>query len=77
MSNSNRLSLEGAGQGMYFFGYGDFWSARGVGNIGILPHLSLTGGYLLGSALSVHGTNNRIGLRLKQKGAIVGFEATW
>jgi hypothetical protein len=77
LHDSSRFFLDGWAQGMYFFGYGDFWSARGTGNIGILPHISLSAGYLLGSALSVHGTNNRIGLRLKQKGAIVGFEATW
>jgi hypothetical protein len=74
---SNRLSLDGYAQGMYFFGYGDLWTARGAVNLGIFPHLNVTGGYFLGSALSVHGTDNRIGLRLRQKGAIVGLEAYW
>jgi hypothetical protein len=75
--NSNRFSLDGWAQGMYFFGYGDMWSARGTGNILILPHLNFVAGYLLGSALSVHGTNNRIGLRLKQQGAVIGIEGSW
>lgn len=74
---SNRLSLDGYIQGMYFFSYGDIWSARGAVNFGIFPHLNVTGGYFLGSALSVHGTNDRIGLRLRQKGAIVGIEGYW
>ena len=75
--DSNRLSLDGYVQGMYFFGYGDLWSARGAVNVGIVRHLNVTAGYFLGSALSVHGTNDRIGLRLRQKGAIVGLEAQW
>jgi hypothetical protein len=74
---SNRLSLDGYVQGMYFFGYGDIWSARGAVNVGIVRHLNVTAGYFLGSALSVHGTNNRIGLELRQKGAIVGLEGSW
>ena len=74
---SNRLSLDGYAQGMYFFGYGDIWSARGAVNFGIVRHLNLTAGYFLGSAVSVHGTNDRIGLELRQKGAIVGLEGSW
>ena len=77
LHNSSRLSLDGYAQGMYFFGYGDFWAAKGAVNLALTRHLNLTGGYLLGSALSVHGTNDRIGLRLKQKGALVGIEGSW
>ena len=77
LHDSSRLSLDGFVQGMYFFGYGDIWNARGAVNFGIVRYLNLTGGYFLGSALSVHGTDNRIGLRLRQKGAIVGLEAYW
>lgn len=77
LHDSSRLSLDGYVQGMYFFGYGDIWSARGVVNFGIVRHLNLTAGYFLGSALSVHETNDRIGLRLRQKGAVVGLEGYW
>lgn len=76
-TNSKRLSFEGWVQGMYFFGYGNIWAARGVANIGIFNHVSLDAGYLLGDSLSVHGTNDRVGLLLRQKGAVVGIQGTW
>lgn len=77
LRNSSRLALDGFAQGMYFFGYGDLWTAKGVAEIGLTRHFSVTGGYLLGSALSVHGTDSRIGLRLRQKGAVVGLQGSW
>lgn len=75
--HSDRLALEGFGQGMYFFGYGDFYSARGQVDVGISHHWKVSAGYQLGTRLSIHGTSNNIGIRLTQKGAVVGIEGSW
>jgi hypothetical protein len=75
--DSNRLSIDGSFQGMYFFGYGDFVYARGKGNFKVHNHLDLTAGYQMGTRLKVKGTSNRIGLRLTQTGPVVGLEASF
>lgn len=72
--DSTRFSLDGSLQGMYFFGYGDFLYTQGSAQVALHHNLNLKVGYQLGTRLSVHGTNNHIGLRLTQKGAIVGLE---
>lgn len=79
LTNSPRLFVEGRVNGMYFFGYGNFVStADGIG-FAISKHLSLDAGYQLGSRLVVKNSpsNNRVGLRLTQSGAIVGIEASF
>lgn len=79
LTNSPRLFVEGQVNGMYFFGYGNFVStADGIG-FAISKHLSLDAGYQLGSRLVVKNSpsNNRVGLRLTQSGAIVGIEASF
>ncbi len=79
LTDSPRLFVEGQVNGMYFFGYGNFVST--ADGLGLTPskHLSLNAGYQLGSRLVVKNSasNNRIGLRLTQSGAIVGIEASF
>ena len=75
--DSKRRSLEGIFNGMYFFGYGDFYSARGTVGFGLSRHLSAITGYQLGTRLSIHGGSDNIGIRLTQKGPVVGVEASW
>ena len=75
--NSTRFSLDGGLQGMYFFGYGDFLYTQGTAQVALHRNLNLKAGYQMGTRLSVHGTNDHIGLRLTQKGVIVGLEGSW
>jgi hypothetical protein len=62
---------------MYFFGYGNFISTNGFLGYSIGHHLSVRGGYLLGSRAEIHGSASRLGIRLTQKGAVVGLEGKW
>ena len=73
----SRLYVDGSISGMYFFGYGNFISAKGLLGYSIGHHLSVAGGYLLGSRSEIHGSANRLGIRLTQQGAIVGLEGKW
>jgi len=74
LTNSPRLFLEGSFYGMYFFGYGDFISTADSLGYSINKHLSLNGGYQLGSRLTVNNNqSNRIGLRMTQEGVIAGL----
>lgn len=75
--HSGRLALDGFFQGMYFFGYGDFYSARGNVEVGLARHLHVSAGYQLGSRLSIHGGSDQLGVRLTQKGPVVGIEESW
>jgi hypothetical protein len=64
---------------MYLFGYGNFVSTADDIGFSITKHLSVNAGYQLGSRLVVKNSasNNRIGLRLTQSGAIVGIQASF
>jgi hypothetical protein len=75
--DSSRFSVDGSFSGMYFFGYGNFIYAMGAAQVAIHRNLNLKAGYQLGTRLSVQGTNDHIGLRLTQKGPVVGLEASW
>jgi hypothetical protein len=75
--NSDRLSLEGYVNGMYFFGYGDFYAARGIAGIALSHHWKAIAGYQMGTRLSIHGGSDNIGIRLTQKGPVVGIEGSW
>jgi hypothetical protein len=68
---SGRLAVDGSFQGLSFFGYGYFLTARGSGDI------ALNLGYQMGTRLKINDDNNRIGVRLTQKGPSVGVEASW
>ena len=75
--DSSRFSVDGSFSGMYFFGYGNFIYAVGAAQVAIHRNLNLKAGYQLGTRLSVQGTNDHIGLRITQKGPVVGLEASW
>jgi hypothetical protein len=75
--DSPRFSLDGSLQGMYFFGYGDFLYTQGSAQVALSRNLNLKAGYQMGTRLSVHGTNDHVGLRLTQKGLILGLEGSW
>ena len=79
LTNSPRLFVEGNVLGMYLFGYGNFVST--VGNVGVnlSKHFGVIAGYQLGSHLVVNNnsSSDRVGLRLVQKGAIVGLETSF
>jgi hypothetical protein len=77
LHDSDRLALDGFVQGMYFGGYGDFISTRGAVAVGLTHHLKLSAGYQLGTRLSIHGNTDRLGIRLTQKGPVVGLEGSW
>jgi hypothetical protein len=79
VTDSPRVFVQGNVLGMYLFGYGNFVST--VGNVGITlsKHFAVLAGYQLGSHLVVNNnsSSNRVGLRLVQKGAIVGLETSF
>lgn len=75
--DSSRFSLDGAYQGMYFFGYGSFSYARGKAQVRLFHKVDFTAGYQLGTRLKVQGTDNRVGLRLTQVGPVAGLEFSW
>ena len=77
LHDSDRLAFDGFVQGMYFGGYGDFISTRAAVAVGLTHHLKLSAGYQLGTRLSIHGGSDRLGIRLTQKGPVVGIEGTW
>jgi hypothetical protein len=74
LTNSPRLFVEGNLYGMYFFGYGNFVSTAANLGLTLTKHVSVNGGYQLGSRLIVTDTANRLGIHLTQKGAIAGLE---
>jgi hypothetical protein len=76
-SDSGRVYVNGAIKGMYFFGYGQFITAEADLGVRLSKHLSVQGGYLLGSRTIVHGTSDRMGVSLTQKGPVFGIEARW
>jgi hypothetical protein len=74
LTNSPRLFVEGNVYGMYFFGYGNYYSTAGDLGFSITKHLSVNAGYSIGSRLNVKTTSSRDGLSLTQKGPTVGAE---
>jgi hypothetical protein len=77
LTDSPRVFIEGNVMGMYLFGYGSFVSTADSLGITIAKHFAVLAGYQLGSHLVVNDTHDRIGLRLVQKGAIVGLETSF
>lgn len=72
--NSPRLFIEGNIYGMYFFGYGNYYSTHGNLGFAITKHISINAGYAIGSRLKVKDTSSRVGLSLTQQGPMVGAE---
>jgi hypothetical protein len=75
--HTGRLALDGSFQGMSFFGYGNFMTARGTADISLSSHWRANLGYQMGTRLRIDTGTNEIGIRLTQKGPIAGFEASW
>src|SRR5215831_18514943 len=75
--HSGRLAVDGSFQGMSFFGYGYFMSARATGIVRLSRHWRAIFGYQMGTRLKINDGENRIGVRLTQKGLIVGVEVYW
>jgi hypothetical protein len=75
--NSRRLFVTGSAVGMYFFGYGNYWDAVGTVGLTITKHLSVRGGYQVGSDLKINTKTDRTGVRLTQKGALAGVEVSF
>jgi hypothetical protein len=77
VTNSPRVFIDGSVLGMYLFGYGNFVSATGDVGVTLSKHFAVLAGYQLGSHLVVNNSHDRIGLRLVQKGAVVGLQASF
>ncbi len=77
LTNSPRVFVDGNVLGMYLFGYGNFVSAAGDVGVAISKHFAILAGYQLGSHLVVNSSHDRIGLRLIQKGALVGLQTSF
>ena len=75
--HTGRLAVDGTFQGMSFFGYGNFITARGTADIALSRHWRLNLGYQMGTRLRIDTGTNEIGIRLTQKGPIAGFEVSW
>jgi hypothetical protein len=76
--DSTRLSFQGTFQGMYLFGYGNFYAANGKAQVQLRHNLNFTAGYQLGTRLKVKTDAGRqVGLQLTQKGPVAGIEASW
>jgi hypothetical protein len=74
---TRRVYFDGSMNGMYFFGYGSFVSAKAVLGAAIGKHWSVRGGYQLGGRTNIHGTDARVGVDLKQQGPVFGIEGKW
>jgi hypothetical protein len=79
LTDSPRFFVQGNVLGMYLFGYGNFVSTVDSVGVNLSKHFAVIAGYQLGSHLVVNnnGSNDRIGLRLIQKGAIVGLQTSF
>ncbi len=77
LTNSPRVFVDGNVLGMYLFGYGNFVSAAGDVGVTVSKHFAILAGYQLGSHLVVNNNHDRIGLRLIQKGALVGLQTSF
>jgi hypothetical protein len=75
--DSRKFDVDAGLQGMYLFGYGDFWAGRAMADFAFARHWYASAGYQLGTRLSVHGGENQIGIRLTQKGPVAGVMASW
>jgi hypothetical protein len=76
LTKSPRLFVEGNINGMYFFGYGNYFSTANNLGLSLSKHFSVNAGYAIGSRLRVNDGKNRAGLGLTQKGPIVGVQVS-
>jgi hypothetical protein len=73
----DRLFVNGNAFGMYFFGYGNYYSTIDYLGVHVSRFLSITGGYAIGSHLRVNNSNDRVGLNLIQQGPLAGLEVSF
>jgi len=73
----DRLFINGNGFGMYFLGYGNYYSTTDYLGVHVSKYLSINGGYAIGSHLRVNNSANRVGVDLVQKGPIAGIEVSF
>jgi hypothetical protein len=77
LTNSPRVFVDGNVLGMYLFGYGNFVSTTVDVGVNLSRHFAILAGYQLGSHLVVNNAHDRVGLRLIQKGAVVGLQTSF
>lgn len=77
ITNSPRLFVEGNIYGMYFFGYGNYYSTAGDLGFSVSKHFSVNAGYTIGSRLNVNTATSRDGLSLSQQGPVVGAQLSF
>jgi len=75
--HSGRFAVDGSFQGMSFFGYGSFMTARGTGDLSLSRNWRLNLGDQMSTRLRIDTGTNEIGIRLTQKGPVAGLEASW
>ncbi|MFN8007883.1 MAG: hypothetical protein U0V70_12815 [Terriglobia bacterium] len=74
LTDSPRIFVEGDLYGMYFFGYGSIVSSSLNLGYSLSKHISVNGGYQLGSRVIVTNQDDRFGIHLTQKGALIGMQ---
>lgn len=77
IKDSPKYYVEGYLKGMYFFGYGNFISTRGIFGANLWKGLDATAGYQMGSRLDVNGTSDRLDIRFTQRGPVAGLAYKW
>ena len=74
---SDRLFVAAYGQGLPFFGYGNYVAGQGTVGVRLVSHLDAVGGYLLDGRLIVHGNPDRFAITLTQNGPVGGLQYSW
>jgi hypothetical protein len=77
LTKSARMFVNGQVYGMYLGGYGHFLSTLDYLGVAVSKSLSINAGYAIGSQLRVNVNSDRAGLRLVQKGPIVGLDVSF
>jgi hypothetical protein len=77
LTNSPRVFVEGNIYGMYFFGYGNYYSTLGDLGFSLSKHFSVNAGYGIGSRLNINTGTSRNGFSLTQQGPMVGGQISF
>jgi len=73
----SRLFIDGNGYGMYFLGYGNYFSTVDYLGVKVSRFMSINAGYAIGSHLRINNSANRVGLDLVQKGPLAGIQVSF
>ena len=73
----SRLYVNGTASGMYFFGFGNYFSTIDYVGVAVSKYLSLNGGYAIGSRLRANTASDRAGVNLAQRGPIAGIQLSF